>query len=276
MTWTYTIPTDKRKLAIAEIVIYFLILIIQFPVRYIQEWRYWHHDKNQSWARCIFYSWYSMIGLLSQLRIAGSAMVLASSHPSKPMLIAETSLQSVGLSPLVFEVSLVLLRCGQSGEFGPGNSKHPKKTRFALHAFRFPVIIGIVLTIVGKNIGIHAMAVAGSILLVIAFAFAGGLASWLAVKSRSTLSVTGHRGVCLVLLALPFLFIRVVYFILQAYGGPKYEPATGETGILVGMGLLMEIIALAVLLGARAVIEPISSDGSKRVVGYDDPESADI
>jgi hypothetical protein len=128
---------------------------------------------------------------------------------------------------------------------------------------------------VGKNIGIHAMAVAGAILLVIAFAFACGLVSWLAMKSRSILSVTGHRGVCLVLLALPFLFIRVVYFILQAYGGPKYEPATGETGIFVGMGILMEIIALAVLLVARAVIEPIFSDEAKRTVGYEDPESAE-
>lgn len=117
------------------------------------------------------------------------------------------------------------------------------------------------------------MAVAGSILLVIAFAFVCGLVSWLAMKSRSTLSVTGHRGVLLVPLALPFLFIRVVYFILQAYGGPKYDPATGETGILVGMGLLMEIIALVVLLVTRVVIEPIFSDEAKKTVWYEDPES---
>jgi hypothetical protein len=44
------------------------------------------------------------------VRIAGSALVLASSHPDKPMLIAASSLQSVGLSPLLFEVSLVMLR----------------------------------------------------------------------------------------------------------------------------------------------------------------------
>lgn len=119
------------------------------------------------------------------------------------------------------------------------------------------------------------MAVAGSILLVIAFSFVCGLVSSLAAKSRSTLSVTGYRGVCLVLLALPFLFIWVMYFILQAYGDPKYEPVTGETGILVGMGLLMEIITLAVLFVARAVIEPISSDEAKNIVRYEDPESAE-
>lgn len=83
------------------------------------------------------------------VRIAGSALVLANSHQEKPMLIAESILQSVGLSPLLFEVSLVLLRwyverfpipwdlaffpktrdandmssnSGQSGETGPRNS----------------------------------------------------------------------------------------------------------------------------------------------------------
>lgn len=37
-------------------------------------------------------------------------MVLATSHPTKAMLIAEKAMQNVGLSPLLFEVSLVLLR----------------------------------------------------------------------------------------------------------------------------------------------------------------------
>lgn len=44
-----------------------------------------------------------------QVRIAGSAMVLATSCPSRSILIAEYALGSIGLAPLVFEVSLVLL-----------------------------------------------------------------------------------------------------------------------------------------------------------------------
>lgn len=36
-------------------------------------------------------------------------MVLATSHPSKSMLVAEYVLESIGLAPLLFEVSLVLL-----------------------------------------------------------------------------------------------------------------------------------------------------------------------
>jgi hypothetical protein len=37
-------------------------------------------------------------------------MVIAVSNPGKPVWTAEIILQSIGLSPLLFEVSLVLLR----------------------------------------------------------------------------------------------------------------------------------------------------------------------
>ena len=60
------ISTGKRNIAIAEIVIYSLVHIAQFSIRCLQEWRYWHHNKNKSIGRCVFYSWWSMVGLLSQ------------------------------------------------------------------------------------------------------------------------------------------------------------------------------------------------------------------
>ncbi|KAJ5163113.1 uncharacterized protein N7500_004943 [Penicillium coprophilum] len=267
------ISTMTRNVAIAEIVIYSLIHIAQFSTRSMQEWRYWHHRKNKSIGRCVFYSWWSMVGLLSQIRIAGSALVLASPHPEKPMLIAESILQSVGLSPLLFEVSLVLLRCGQSGETGPGNSKWTKRTRFALHFFRFPVFIAIMLAVVGGCISMHALREAGSIVLVVTFVYVSGLVGWLAVKSRFILSELGHRAVLLTFLTLPFLLVRISYFLLLEYGPPKFNPATGDVGILIGMGLLVEVIIVALLLAARAVAEPAGlSVISKRAI-CDDLES---
>jgi hypothetical protein len=44
------------------------------------------------------------------VRIAGSAMLIFRPEPTKPILIAETILQGIGLSFLLFEVSLILLR----------------------------------------------------------------------------------------------------------------------------------------------------------------------
>ncbi|KAJ5236212.1 hypothetical protein N7489_006303 [Penicillium chrysogenum] len=159
-------------------------------------------QQEQEYRTLVFYSWWSMVGLLSQIRIAGSALVLSSSHPDKPMLIAESILQSVGLSPLLFEVSLILLRCGQSGETGPANSKWTKLIRFALHFFRFPIFIAITLAVVSGCINMRTLGEAGSIVLVVTFAYVCGLVGWLAIKSRSILPESGHHAVFLTLLTL--------------------------------------------------------------------------
>jgi hypothetical protein len=162
---------------------------------------------------------------------------------------------------------------GQSGENGPGNSKWTKPIRFGLHFFRFPIFIAIVLAVVGGSISMHSLGEAGSIVLVVTFAYVCGLIAWLAVKSRSMLPQSGHRAVLLTALTLPFLLIRVIYFLMLEYGPPKFNPTTGEVGILIGMGLLMEIIIVVLLSTARAVAEPVwPSMVSKRVV-YDDLES---
>lgn len=60
-----TISDGKIDLAILEVIVFSIILILQFPMRYLQEWRYWHHRKNKRHPRCTIYSWLSMAGLLS-------------------------------------------------------------------------------------------------------------------------------------------------------------------------------------------------------------------
>lgn len=148
-------------------------------------------------------------------------------------------------------------RSGQSGEFGPGKSKHSKPLRFALHGFRFPTVIAIVLAIVGGIIDNPTLGKVGSAIFVVIFVFVCGLVVWLAVNSRSTLPVEGHHGILVVLLALPFLLIRIVYFLLLKYGSPKFNPASGSVGALAGMGLLMEIFVVTLLMIARVVAMPI-------------------
>ncbi|KAG2414601.1 hypothetical protein HFD88_003792 [Aspergillus terreus] len=251
-----TISPQQRNLAIAEIVLFSLIQLIQFITRYLQEWKYWHHARRKSRPRCIFYSWFGLIGLLAQVRIAGAAVVLSDPHPNKSKLIAEISLQSIGLSPLLFEMSLVLLRSGQTGRWGPGNSRYPKATRFALHFFRFPVFFGIVLFIVAACTGVRACAIAGAIVLVLAFAFAVCLTAWLAVGYRKVLPAAGRRCVLLVLCAIPFYTVRIAYVLLADFGLEKYKIGSGNIGVMVGMGLLMELGIIALLFAARAVAEP--------------------
>ncbi|KAB8234075.1 uncharacterized protein BDW43DRAFT_310434 [Aspergillus alliaceus] len=253
---TLAFSPSKRHVAIAEMVLFSLIQIIQCSTRLMQEWKYWHHNKRKSVPRCIFYSWYGLIGLVAQLRIAGSGMVLSGSQ-SKKVLISEAILQGIGLSPLLFEVSLVMLRSGQTGRTGPGNSRYPKTIRLLLHFFRFPVFFGVVLIVVGESADVYACKVVGSVVLVLIFAFGCGLFVWVAVAYRTLLPEAGHRCVLLVLAALPFFIVRIAYMLLAQYGPPKFNPANGDVGVMVGMGLLMEIVIMIILLSARAVAEPV-------------------
>lgn len=204
-------------------------------------------------------------------------------------------MQSVGLSPLMFEVSLVLLRwyvtaayilievqtflthsflySGEAGEYGPGKSKYPKSLRIMMHGFRFPVAVAIVLGVVGGIIEMPALGKAGSIVLIVVFVFVCGLVSWLAVKGRTMLTPAGHRGILLTACALPFLLVRVVYFVLLEYGPSKFNPAYGDVAILAGMGLLMEIFIVSLLITARTVAEPISgSSGMKHIASVDEEQ----
>jgi hypothetical protein len=162
---------------------------------------------------------------------------------------------------------------GQSGETGPGKSKWTKSIRFALHFFRFPIFIAIVLAVVGGSINMHSLGEAGSIVLVVTFAYVCGLVAWLAVKSRSILPKSGHHAVLLTVLTLPFLLVRIIYFLLLEYGPPRFNTATGEVGILIGMGLLMEIIIVVLLFIARAVAEPVWPSIFAKRIAYDDLES---
>ncbi|THC90083.1 hypothetical protein EYZ11_010462 [Aspergillus tanneri] len=61
-----TIPLDRLQVAIAEVVIFSIIQVVQFATRYIQEWRYWHHGMRKSLPRCFFYSWCGLLGVLAQ------------------------------------------------------------------------------------------------------------------------------------------------------------------------------------------------------------------
>lgn len=179
------------------------------------------------------------------------------------------------LTWIICDLNNVDLVCnsGQSGETGPGNSRWTKGIRFALHFFRFPIFISIVLAVVGSSLRMHALREAGSVVLVVAFAYGCGLVAWLTVKCRSVLPQSGQRGVLLVGVALPLLLIRIIYFLLLEYGYPRFNPASGDVRIMVGMGLVVEIIIVVLLLTARAVAEPVWPSAITKRDAYGDLES---
>lgn len=142
-----------------------------------------------------------------------------------------------------------------------------------MHGFRFPVAIAIVLGVVGGIIEMPALGKAGSVVLIVVFAFVCGLVSWLVVKSRTILALAGHYGILLTSCALPFLLVRVVYFMLSMYGPSKFNPSHGSVAIFAVMSLLMEILVVSVLIAARTVAEPIyGSKGMKQIASVDEEQ----
>ncbi|KAL2825248.1 hypothetical protein BJY01DRAFT_241583 [Aspergillus pseudoustus] len=254
---TIEILEEKHDLAIAGLAIFSAIHIVQFVTRFIQERRYWHHSRCRSIGWCFTYSWWGMIGMWAQFRIASSVLMISYRDPPKPILIAETVLQGIGLSFLIFEVSLVLLRSGQSGRTGPGNSRHPTDLRFTLHFFRFPTIISIVLILVGRTIGIRACTIVGIVTFILAFALVWCVVLGMAVRSKKFLSATGYRAVLVILASLPFLTIRVVLFLLAEDDPRKYNGVIGGVKTVVGARVWVEIIAAMVMIVARTVAEPL-------------------
>jgi hypothetical protein len=119
----------------------------------------------------------------------------------------------------------------------------------------------------------RALGEAGSVVLVVTFAYVCCLITWLAFKSRTFLPESGHRAAFVTVFTLPFFLVRIVYFLLLEYGPPRFNPSTGDIGILVGMGLLMEIIIVMLLLVARGVAEPVVPSFISKHIVYDDLES---
>lgn len=152
---------------------------------------------------------------------------------------------------------------GQAGRTGPGNSRYPKQIRFALTLFRFPIFISIVLVVVGASVNKRVCTIIGSIVLVITFAFGCGLAALLAVQYRTVLPPAGHRCVLVVITALPFLAVRVAHLLLSEFGPQKYSSEVGDTGVTVGMRVVMEIFLTILFLTARAVAEPFWSKAAQ-------------
>ena len=148
---------------------------------------------------------------------------------------------------------------GQAGEVGPGKSKYPRIIRFALHFFRFPIFISLVMAIVGACMMFRACEIAGSIIFIISFISFCGFIGVLAMRHRVYLTQAGSHGVLLTLAALPFLATRIVHFLLGEYGLTWFKQITYDSGIAVDVGLVMEVIVSIIMLTARMVIEPIWS-----------------
>ncbi|KAF1988997.1 hypothetical protein K402DRAFT_418832 [Aulographum hederae CBS 113979] len=252
--------THRTNIAIAEVTLFSLILLIQLRTRYIQEYHYWNHKQRRRHFRCAVKAWGSLISFLAQIRIAGFAMSLAVKEPSRGVFVAGTILQSVGFSPLLLELTFILLRCGidRNSAKVPRGSKYPRAVVLALQCARIPILAAIVLFIVGGCILEPACFKAGAVLLLAALVYLILISGYMGFQIYGNFFSRRERKSLVILFAtLPFFVIRIFYLLLVQFGPQQFNPLIGDWRVMVGMGFFSELCIVAGLMGAGIMVEPI-------------------
>jgi len=216
--------------------------------------------------------------LLSLVRITGGACHVAaeeSSDPSTTLITIFSILESVGLSPLL------LATVGFLGTVAEGVFENPSSYR-AFHLLGLLASVSVILTVIGGvnisnaktqddvNGGTNFRHIGAIIFLVlfITIAFIHGLLWTLKHK------IMTHRRVLLlgISVALPFLFVRIVYAVLSGYAPvslpptppvhnslSKFSSTSGSWAIYLFMSVLAEIVTVVIYLAFGTSI-PISRE----------------
>ncbi|KAF2998540.1 hypothetical protein E8E13_005057 [Curvularia kusanoi] len=195
--------------------------------------------------------------ILCVVRIIGSIFQFAS-HTDRSIGMLETIiiLDSVGLSPLLLATLGLLSRFV---DFINASST-PRFTTRHFRILQTLLFVGLILAIVGGTSSsvdasgtyhIPTTSKAGVVLYVLGFV---GLALvfFLSVPQASIIPTKERRIPLAIALALPFIFVRLIYSVLSVFvHNHLFSVATGSSAVRVGMAVIEEfvVVALYVLLG---------------------------
>ncbi|PQE05583.1 transmembrane protein [Rutstroemia sp. NJR-2017a BBW] len=244
----------RNGVAIGELVIYipslFIALLLTFR----------HGFRRSS-------GWYFLI-VFSLARIIGPCMQLAAiNNPSVSLYTGALILQNVGLSPLILATLGLLSRVIESI-----NRTHRTfiQTRM-LKLVEIISVVGLILGIVG---GINAsdsftttgkwvpgsLSKVGNVLFIVSYA-AIVMASIITSFSISHAEDGEKRILLGIAIALPFLFVRLLYAIISTFTHSKqFSSFTGSVTILLCMSLLMELAVVVVYEGIGVTLRKQGND----------------
>ncbi|KAK6193000.1 kti12, chromatin associated [Pestalotiopsis sp. IQ-011] len=262
--------TESNQVSIAELVIYLpaLFVAIFLCVRH-------GFGRSSGWLYLIIFS---------LARIIGPSMQLATiSQPRNYSLyIGAATLQSIGLSPLIL-VELGLLSRALSSI---RKSVQTRVNENMLRVVQIVVLVGLILTSVGgsqagsnfadtgvytpsnlSQIGIGLM-IAGFVLTVLAAA---------QVALQISHAEPGEKRLALAVgLSLPFVLVRLAYAAATVYSGnPKFNQLTGDVSVQIGMSVVMEMIAVAILEGFGLTLKKIPKVEKNKSQGSNQYEMSD-
>ncbi|EXJ80593.1 hypothetical protein A1O3_06875 [Capronia epimyces CBS 606.96] len=192
--------------------------------------------------------------ILCLVRIVGACCQLATYHKETQGLVeAVVILDSIGISPLLLATLGLLTRCTDS-------ISNPSSTKFKavhLRLLQLLVTIGLILCTVGGTSSTSSSGVykpqtttkAGVLLYLVACLALGVIAAVTTLKVSRAPSGE-KRLLWAVIIALPFILVRIVYSLIAVYSHDhSFNIITGSVTILVVMAILEEMVVVVLYLG---------------------------
>ncbi|KAI1102832.1 hypothetical protein F4804DRAFT_311816 [Jackrogersella minutella] len=259
---------ERDNISIAQIVIF-------VPTLFLGIWLSIRHGFGKSAG------WFYLI-VFSLARIIGASMQLATiSDPTNLSLrIGAATLQNVGLSPLIM-IQLALL--GRAlGSIRKTTTSFVTEQRLRL--VQLLALVGLILGIIGGSDSgsdfsttgkwtISTLSKVGTGLTIAAFVLLA-LSTAAVAMQLSYIEAGEKRLVLIVGLCLPFILVRLAYAAETVYGNnPDFSQLTGNVNIQLGMAVIMEIIAVAIIEAIGITLEkiPKSQGPSVAPAGYQQP-----
>ncbi|ESZ96380.1 hypothetical protein SBOR_3212 [Sclerotinia borealis F-4128] len=264
--------TYRNGVGIGELVVYIPSLFLSILLAF-------RHGFGRSSG------WYFLI-IFCLARIIGPCMSLAAiSSPSVSLFTGALILQNVGLSPLILATLGLLSRVLTSINRNTHTLVQPK----LLKLIEILTLIGLILGIVG---GINASDVytttgiwipgtdskVSNILFIVSFVAL--LVTTILTSFSISHAENGEKRILLAIaIALPFLFIRLLYSILSTFvaHSTKFNSFTGSVSILLCVALLEELVIVVIYLGIGVTlkVQPknmVAKGELQRVPGTSDSE----
>jgi hypothetical protein len=205
-------------------------------------------------------------------------------NPSKTVVIIEVVLQSIGLSPLLLELSFTLIRLyialtssyklflpfflmnvadqardysGREGSSDNNTTMYPKFLERLLQYTRILVVIAAILIIISASILNLSYLKAGATVLLATFVYVTCIAMLIVSRYRQRLVKTSQLGFWIAIASLPLYAVRVIYLMLVEFGNVKFDPVIGDWRYLAGLAFAMEVGIVIFLIVAGVTVEPL-------------------
>ncbi|KAI1404057.1 hypothetical protein F4819DRAFT_449283 [Hypoxylon fuscum] len=236
--------TERNNISIAQIVIY-------VPSLFVAIWLAIRHGfgRNAGWFYLIVFS---------LARVIGSALQLATISDPKniSLYIGSIILQSIALSPLIL-VQIALI--GRAVKTIQGSAVS-FVTENRLRLVQLLTLVGMILGAVGGSNSSSSLSETGKytasslsqagIGLTIAAYVLLVIATAVVAQQISQVQPGEKRLVLAVGLSLPFILVRLAYSAESVFGhNPDFSQYSGNSNILLGMAVIMEMIVVAIVEG---------------------------